>query len=280
MTKAMIDQQEPQDQVASTATLELDVSSNLSKGSDAEPSLPSSQMTHGSRAQEEFKVHEVGPAVEGQRQQLEGRAKTVEQAECRPAFIQNVLDNPPVLPWEDRDQFLQIFQSFEGYYNEHLRRDADYLWLMEAAKAAFELYRLDRMRTAIIILQQRPAMTDVVLEALDVDPDLLPNGLKLREMAHDTARLFYTDPKFRENFTTKLLEGAGFGREAAAGAAFLRALPSLTKLDQLRKLAEKTRDKALKRLDALSVSAASPAYLPATAKAVGVIVQIGGPGGV
>jgi hypothetical protein len=279
MTKAMIDQQEPQDQVASTATLELDGSSNLSKGSDAGPNLSSSHMTHGSRAQEESKVHEVGPPVEGHHQQLDGRAKIVEQAECRPAFIQNVLDNPPVLSWEDRDQFVQIFLSFEDHY-QRLRSDLAYLWLMEATKGAFELYRLDRMRAAIIILQQRPAMTAVALEIMQVDFDLLPNDSKVRQEAHQTSQSFYQDPKFRENFTTKLLEGAGFGREAAAGATFLRALPSLTKLDQLRKSSEKTRDKALKRLDALSVSAASPAYLPGAAKAVGVIVQIGGPGGV
>jgi hypothetical protein len=104
------------------------------------------------------------------------------------------------------------------------------------------------MRAAIIVLQQRPAMTVVALEMMHVDFDLLPNDSKVREEAHVTSRLFYTDPKFRENFTTKLLEGAGYGREAAAGAAFLRALPSLTKVDQLRKSAEKARDKALKRL--------------------------------
>src|SRR4051794_32853047 len=121
MTKAMIDQQESQDQVASTPSFELDESRNLSKGSDAKPSLPS-QMTHGNGAQEESKVHEVGPAAEGQHQQIDGPGKHIEQAACRPAFIQNVLENPPILPWEDRDQFLQIYLSFEEYYSEHIRR--------------------------------------------------------------------------------------------------------------------------------------------------------------
>lgn len=272
MTKAIIDQQEPQDQVASTAALELDGSSNLSKRSDAEPSLPSSHMTHGSRAQEESKVHEVGPAAQGPHQQLDGRAKTVEQAHCRPAFIQNVLEDPPILPWEDRDQFLQIFLSFEEYYSEHIRRNADYLWLMEAAKAAFELFRIDRMRAAIIVLQQRPAMAAIVLDSLDFDPDLQPERLKLLDYTRETSSLFYKDPKYREKFTD-ILEKAGFGREAAAGAAFLKALPSLTKLDQLRTSAEKTRDKALKRLDALSDSTSSLGHLPAADKTVALLFK-------
>jgi hypothetical protein len=104
------------------------------------------------------------------------------------------------------------------------------------------------MKVAIVTNERRSAV-ESLHRRCSADPSTQDECNEIRKSAHDGGRMYFTDPHYRKKFREKL-EGAGFGPNAVEGAAFLRALPSLTTIDRLIKSAEKRLADCLKKLDA------------------------------
>jgi hypothetical protein len=164
-----------------------------------------------------------------------------------PDSIREWLDNPPILPGESKYAFVRLFESFEFDYKQRPKTDMEYFWTRQATMAAWELMRCDSMKVAIVTNERRPAV-ESLHRRYSADPSTQDECNALRKSARDGGMMYFTDPEYREKFRVKL-ERAGFGPNAVEGAAFLRALPSLTEIDRLIKSAAKTLADCLKRLD-------------------------------
>jgi len=165
-----------------------------------------------------------------------------------PDFIQEWLDDPPILPNESKDAFAQLFESFEFDYKQRPKTDLEYLSTFQATIAAWELMRYERMKAAIVTNERRSAVESLHRRCA-ADPATQDECNDIRKSARDGETKYFTNPEYRKKFAAKL-EQAGFGRNAVEAAAFLRALPSLATIDRLIKSAEKRLADCLKRLDA------------------------------
>src|SRR5262249_24450948 len=63
-----------------------------------------------------------------------------------PNFIKRLIDDPPVLPHESKDEFVQVFESYEFRPNGRPKTDLEYMLVYEATTVTFELLQLERIR--------------------------------------------------------------------------------------------------------------------------------------
>jgi hypothetical protein len=184
----------------------------------------------------------------GEQEQQNGE-EGYDDADYMPDFIEAVLENPPILPHESKDDFVELFESFEMDYWQRPKTDVEYTWTLQATIARWELLRYERMKVAIIAVQQRSAVEALHRQAYGFKPASKKERHDLRNSAREGSMRFYSEPDYKEEFT-KTLERIGFGRHAAEAASFLRALPSLAVVDRLINSTQKRLNNALKNLDA------------------------------
>lgn len=170
-------------------------------------------------------------------------------ADYLPDFIDAVLEDPPILPGECKDDFVALFESFELDYAQRPKTDLEYTWVLGATVAQWELQRYERLKVGIIAVHQRAAVEALHFEAYAVVPADRKERHDLRKSAREGSMRFYSEPDYKVEFT-KTLQQNGFGRHAAEAASFVRALPSLAVVDRLINSAQKRLNDALKKLDA------------------------------
>lgn len=171
-----------------------------------------------------------------------------DDADYIPDFVQELIDNPPILPGESENAFIQLFESFVYDYKQRPKTDFEYILTYQATVAAWELMRLERLKVAIVMTERRPAAESLHRRSA-ADPSTQEESNDIRKSARKGGMMYFTDPDYRKKFGEKL-ERAGFGTNAVEAAAFVRALGSLTAIDRLIKSAEKRLADCLKRLDA------------------------------
>jgi hypothetical protein len=184
----------------------------------------------------------------GEQEQQNGE-EGYDDADYMPDFIEAVLEDPPILPGECKDDFVALFESFELDSPQRPKTDLEYTWALEATIARWELLRYERLKVGIIAVQQRSAVEALHRKAYGFKPAGKKERYDLRNSAREGSMRFYSEPDYKEEFT-KTLERNGFGRHAAEAASFLRALPSLAVVDRLINSAQKRLNDALKKLDA------------------------------
>jgi hypothetical protein len=186
--------------------------------------------------------------LKGEQEQQNGE-EGYDDADYMPDFIEAVLEDPPILPGECKDDFVALFESFEFDYHQRPKTDLEYTWALQATIARWELLRYERLKVGIIAVQQPSAVEALHIETYGFEPAGKKERHDLRNSAREGAMRFYSEPDYKEEFT-KTLERNGFGRHAAEAASFLRALPSLAVVDRLINSAQKRLNEALKKLDA------------------------------
>jgi len=182
-------------------------------------------------------------------QEQQNGEEDYDDADYMPDFIDAVLEDPPILPDECKDDFVALFESFEFDYTQRPKTDLEYTWTLEATIVRWELLRYERLKVGIIAVQQRSAVEALHLKTYGLEPASKKERHELRNSAREGSMKFYSEPDYKEEFT-KTLERNGFGRHAAEAASFLRALPSLAVVDRLINSAQKRLNNALKKLDA------------------------------
>jgi hypothetical protein len=171
-----------------------------------------------------------------------------DDAEYIPDFVQEWLDNPPILPGESKDAFVEMFESFEFGYKQRPKTDFEYMLTFQATVAAWELVRFERLKVAIIMNERRSAVESLHRRCA-ADPSSQDECNDIKKSARNGGMTYFTDPVYRKKFAVKL-ERAGFASNAVEAAALLRALGPLGSIDRLIKSAEKRLADCLKRLDA------------------------------
>ncbi|WP_338699173.1 hypothetical protein V5279_16805 [Bradyrhizobium sp. 26S5] len=163
-----------------------------------------------------------------------------------PDFIEDLLDDPPILPNEDKDKFNQLFESFEQN-QQRPKTDFEYLLTFQATIAAWELMRYEGLKIAIIA-KERPGAVKALYRRYAVDKVAQSEVDQSTLSARNDAMRHFVDPEYQKVFMQKL-ECDGFGRSAVDAEAFGRALNSLSAIDLLIQSAEKRLADCLKRLE-------------------------------
>jgi hypothetical protein len=169
-----------------------------------------------------------------------------------PDFIQKLIDDPPLLPGESKDHFLQMFESFEFTSNGRPKTDVEYILVYQATMVTWDLMRLERMKVKILASQKRPAAESVFRRSFD---NVAAEGESedIKTSARKWGRRYFADPEYRRAYAAKL-EAAGYGAGAIEAEAFLRALPSLGQIERLIAALEKRLLNILKKLEACYAS--------------------------
>jgi hypothetical protein len=184
-----------------------------------------------------------------------------------PPFIVDMLHNPPILPGESKEEFFEIYQSYEVMEEGDAFTPIEFMLAFRATMLTFEVIRYERMKIAILRNQHRPA-TESLLRKTAGTFSVGPGG---HAMASKKADEYYAKPAYQAA-SNKQFEAAGFAPDAVDGEAFLRALTSLSSIEKLIASAEKRLFSFNKELE-LRISARAAAYKANATKVIEAAIK-------
>ena len=130
-----------------------------------------------------------------------------DDADYTPHFIQRLLDQPPLLPNESRDELWQVFGSFEYTDKGSAKTAVEYMLVYSATMLTWNVMRYRRMEVALLRNQERPALESLVRKTHD-GAAMEGATAGLRIAANQDATKYYADPMHRKASTMKF-EAAG-----------------------------------------------------------------------
>ena len=189
-----------------------------------------------------------------------------DDADYTPRSIKRLLDNPPLLPGENRDLFVQLFEEFESTDLGRAKTVAEYVLVYTITMLTWELMRYQRMKVALLLNQQRAAVESLFRKTHDAAM-VQGTGPALTIEANQSARAWFANPAYRAQ-AAKKFEAAGYATAAVEAEAFERSLGALARIENLVASAQKRVMSFLKELESRFGSRAAEMRLVAT-KAVG-----------
>ena len=229
------------DEILATAQLTLPESSHgeASSPTIAQPPLTSEAKEQVTKEESEEEEEDLYAALQ----------EDEETRDYTPDFIKTMLENPPVPVGMTKDLFRTIFNAVgESMLPHRPKSDMEFLNVFNAAKAIVNLLWLDGFTERLVKNNQRAAVEALHLKLIA----LVPSSKKEKEDCHreakEIAKDYFSHPGHRTEFSLRLERG-GFGADAVVSEALQRALPSLGKIEAMRKAAIKERDQALKELE-------------------------------
>jgi len=154
-----------------------------------------------------------------------------------PRFINRLLENPPLLPNESRDEFWQVFEDFESTDLGHAKTVTEYVLVYSATVLTWEVMRYDRMKIALMRNQQRPALESLFRKTHE-GAAMEGAAAGLRIAANQNAKEWFVSPASRA-VAARNFEAAGYAPEAVEAEAFQRSLAALAVIDRLIASAQK-----------------------------------------
>jgi hypothetical protein len=159
-----------------------------------------------------------------------------------PETIKQLLSDPPLLPHENADRFLELFESFRSYAEPE--NIVDYHLVFNATVCKWETVRYRFMATAVTSNQQQAGLKSLFMQTHGSAS--MPGTEKVVTMdAAEKARRCFTDPQYCEEAYTDL-ELMGYIPD---GQAFLLSLPALATIERLAASAEKRYAASIKELE-------------------------------
>jgi hypothetical protein len=143
-----------------------------------------------------------------------------------PRFINRLLQNPPLLPNESRDEFWQVFEDFEYIDLGRAKTVTEYMLVYSATVLTWEVMRYDRMKIALMRNQQRPALESLFRKTHE------------GAAANQNAKEWFVSPASRAA-AARNFEAAGYAPEAVEAEAFQRSLAALAIIERLIASAQK-----------------------------------------
>jgi hypothetical protein len=155
----------------------------------------------------------------------------LDDGDYRPSFIRRLMDNPPLLPSESRDEFWQVCEAFEYSHTGRAKTVVEHVMVYSAAVLTWEVMRYHRMKIAIMRNQQRPALESLFRKTHDgAAMEGVTSGLRIS--ANLSAKEWFADSASRA-ISAKGFEAAGYGPDAVEGEAFQQSLGSLATIENL-----------------------------------------------
>lgn len=166
-----------------------------------------------------------------------------------PDYIQRMLDNLLLPPGMMASFFRAVFDSVvESMWPHRPKSDLEFLAVFNAAKAIVRLVWLDDLNNRVVHNNRREAVESLYHKLNALVPTSKKEKDEHERAAKEEAMDYFADSDRRDKFSKQLVRG-GFGAEAVDTEAFQRSLPSLGKIEVMRKAAIRERDQALKTLE-------------------------------
>lgn len=269
---------------AKSAEIHHDSSSELQANliEQAHPSAVDSEASDTSAAQaplmkqteeeQEQEAEGEGEAEKEQEESIEGIYESLQEDEetrnYMPDFIKKMLDKPELPPGMPAELFRALFVSIAASKEPHRpKSDLEFLTVHSAALETARLMWLDGLIAGVVNNNRREAV-EVLDKKLHA---LVPSNKKEKDdydrFAKEVAMDYFADSDHRKEFGSRLVRG-GFGDDAVDTQAFQLALPSLQKIEAMRKSAIKERDRALKELERSYAARSPDQRLPLSAAAL------------
>src|SRR3954467_3118502 len=147
-------------------------------------------------------------------------------------ILKRVRDGTHLLPHEDADDFLLLFEGLNHYGNP--KTELDHLVVYQAAVLTWNILRYHDMNTAILRNYQRVAL-EKLLRTTSTSPMIVGGAIAENMMRSDIQQnieRWFADPAAKSAMKKKL-EQAGYPPNAVETEAFMLALPSLGQNDKL-----------------------------------------------
>ncbi len=174
--------------------------------------------------------------------------KELDDYDYTPPFIDKLLKNLALLPPEYREDFESVFERFEFTHLGRAKTELEYILVNEATKLVLNIERYERVKGAIFLNEQRPAVESLFRKTHE-GAAMQNAGAGLRAAAHLDGQKYFSDPAFRTK-ADAAFEAAGYAPGALEGETFLRALPSLSVIERQIASAQKRLIGILKELEA------------------------------
>ena len=180
-------------------------------------------------------------------------------------MLNRLADTSQLLPYENREEFLQLFDSLEVYGKPQNSRD--YLAVHQATVLTWDILRYQEMKIGMLRSHQRPALESLLrkIQVRTMPKKGIGEAVAQSE-ARQLAAPWFNDPASRPAMM-KTIKMAGYPPNAIEVEAFQLALPALAKVDGLIVSAQKRLDVFLKELEKTSKASAEALRL-ATEKAI------------
>jgi hypothetical protein len=159
-----------------------------------------------------------------------------------PETIQDLLSTPPLLPHENEDSFLDLFESFRAYAEPE--NIVDYHLVYTATVSKWETVRYRFMATAVTANQQHAGLKSLFMETHDRASIPIAKGTVSIDATKNAKRCL-TDSEYREEAYLDF-ESMGYIPD---GQAFLLSLPALATIERLGASAEKRYAASIKELE-------------------------------
>ena len=169
-------------------------------------------------------------------------------------ILKRLRESPQLLPHENAEEFIQLFDSFEDYGKPQSARD--YLAVHQATVLTWDILRYQNMKIGVLRSHQRPALESLLRE-IQVDP-ASKKGISevvAQSKARQLAAPWFKDPDSRPAMM-KTIADAGYPPNALDVEAFQLALPALATIERLIVSAQKRLNLFLEDLERTSKAAA------------------------
>jgi hypothetical protein len=145
-------------------------------------------------------------------------------------ILKRLLESPQLLPHENAEEFIQLFDSLEDYGKPQSSRD--YMAVYQATVLSWDVLRYQNMKIGVLRSHRRPAL-ESLLRKIQVRTATkgLAEGVAKSE-ARQLAAPWFKDPASRPAMK-KALEDAGYPPNALEVEAFQLALPALATIERL-----------------------------------------------
>jgi hypothetical protein len=176
-----------------------------------------------------------------------GGTCSADNEDHRPAFIVKILADPPLLPGQQRNDFIKLFAQFEITQAGKAKTERDYMMVLQATKLTNEVVYYGWIKGKIMKLYQRTAVENLLFETNEFAGNPRNNDA-LKAMAHAETNKFYLDATFKEK-SLKKIEAVGYGPDAVEVEAFVLSLGVLSQIDGMVAKAEKRLMKFIEELE-------------------------------
>ncbi|KYG98112.1 hypothetical protein [Bradyrhizobium sp. DOA1] len=222
--------------------------------------------------EQEQEAEGEGKAEEEQEERIEDISESLQEDEetrnYMPDFIKKMLDKPNLPPGMTADLFRALFDSVAGSKEPHRpKSDLEFLTVFNATMAIARLMWFNSLIAEIVNINRREAVEVLDKKLHAVVPSCRKEKDDYDRLAKEVAMDYFADPDHCKEFSAKLVRG-GFGDDAVDTQAFQLALPSLQKVEGMRKSAIKERDQALKELERSYAARSPDQRLPLSAAAL------------
>jgi hypothetical protein len=169
-----------------------------------------------------------------------------ERSRGLPRTIRALIETTPLLPGEQRSNFIELFFELGTSPDGESKTAAEYVMILEATKLIFNLQRLERRRVQLIE-HLRPAAVLALHIRATKDGIAEPGSIAYSVAKSDTRAYFGSEDGRRKSM--EAFREAGFSQDSVESESYLQGHPLIIAIERQIVVAERLLMSFLKELD-------------------------------